>query len=114
MARFLGKEYRDRFDINRNFSPESTSDFHRDDFDTRDGNPQQLGNLLARGEGSLSACPNRDMAVRVPVCRGIVRLDVPLMHGRRVKLPLNDVLGSGKSLGNVSHFKTEMLGDVAD
>ena len=62
----------------------------------------------------MGAGPYRDVAVGVPKCRGVVGFDVPLVHGRRVELMLDDEVGFGESRFNVALLESHVGSDVTD
>ena len=64
-------------------------------------------------EGALRTIPDVQPAVHVPEGRARVGLDVALVHGRRVELPLHYDVRFGEPLLHVSHLEAEMAGDVA-
>ena len=74
----------------------------------------QFGNLLASGERSLRAAPDGHLAVGIPHRRAVVRFNVSLVDGRRIEFTFDDNLGRLETGFEVTAFKPEVLGDVAE
>src|SRR2546421_183432 len=89
-AAFSAKQRGDRLEIDDDLSAEAAADLARYDDDLRNGNLQQLGDLLTGVERALRRAPNLQAAVFVPHGDGGVRLDVALMHAGGAKFALDD------------------------
>ena len=53
------------------------------------------------------------MAVGIPEGGGVLRLNIALVHGSGVELPLDDVIGLGKALRHIALFVLVAVGNVA-
>src|SRR5436309_3944247 len=95
----LARQHRGHwFEVDRNLTAKAATDFARRHGHLRHWQTQDLRGLPLHHKGTLRARPDVEMAIFVPQCRGVVRLDVALMHGRRVELPLDDHISLTKAL----------------
>ena len=109
----MGHHRGGRFHVDREFAAEATANFAGNHLDLRDRKLQHFGELGPDLERPLSADPDRDRAVLLPEDGRVVRLDVTLVDGGGVELPLDDDLGLGKTLLEVPHLVLVVAGDVA-
>ena len=79
-----------------------------------DGDADDLGGLVPHVEVALGAAPDGEGVVAVPHGGGAVGLDVPLVHGGGVELPLDHEVGVPEALVGVADLEDEVVGDVAD
>ena len=112
-ARFLGQHGDRGLEIGWNLASEPAADLHRHDLDLGGGLAENPDHLVADAERSLRAAPDRDPVVRVPEPGGDLRLNVSLVHCRRVEFALDNEVRLGKSLFHVSLDLPKVLGNVA-
>ena len=112
--RFLRKQRGERLQVHPELAAEAAADLHRIHFDPRNRQVQRSRHGIAHAERALRARPDLDPAVARPECRGVVRLDIALVHGGGVELALDDDIGLGEALGRVAQRPAEVLGHVAD
>src|SRR5262249_14999685 len=80
-------------EIHRDLAAEAAADFAGNDPDLRGVDAEDSGATVADRERALGAAPDHHLSV-LPVPRHAgVRLDVPLMSGRRAELALDDQIG---------------------
>src|SRR5262245_40296944 len=68
-----------RFEVDRNLTTKSATDFARRHRHLRHRQAQDLSGLALHYEGALCARPDVEMAIFVPQRRGVVWLDIALM-----------------------------------
>ena len=90
----------------------ASADLLRRQNDLRLGDAEGVGRAVADFHRPLCAAPDVDSPVLLPVHRRVLRLDVPLVHGRRVEGALDDEVGLGEPLIHVALDVVDVLLDV--
>ena len=73
---------------------------------------EQPGGDRPHPEMALGRGPDLGLAVGVDARGAGMRLDIGLVHGRGLKLPLDDDIGLGKALVEIADLKLEPFRDI--
>ena len=77
-------------DVDNGLAAKAAADFHGNGFHLAHRHANEASGEVAHGELPLTAGPDGEAAVRAPVRRGRVGLDVALVHRRGVRLFFHD------------------------
>ena len=101
------------FQVERNLAAKPTADLHWYDFDLGDGQIEHASHCIAGNERALGAGPHRQVSIRIPERRGVLWLDITLVHGAGVELAFDDEVRSSERGFHVSLLVHEPVGDIA-
>ena len=113
LARLARQQRRHRLQVDGDLAAKAAADFGGHDGDARHRDAEHLGRLLLHHEGALRAGPDGDVAFLVPEGRGVVGLDVALVHGGGVELALDHQVGLLEAFRHVAQGEAVVAGDVA-
>ena len=93
--------------------PKPPPNLHWDHVDLGNRHSQKRRGVLPHAKVTLVTGPDGDLAVAAPEHGGVLRLDVALVYGLCVELPLDHHVGVLEPLLHVAYAELSVYGDVA-
>ncbi len=112
MAGLLRQQHRYRLEVDNRLAAKAAADLRRVALEVAQLHADQLGGQAADDEVALARAPDFALAVGVVFREAGMRLDIALMHGRRLELLLDDHVGFLEAGFDVADREVELLGDV--
>ena len=103
-----------RFQIRFDLPAKSPANLQGHNLNLRHGNAQNSRRLIPHAKRALIAAPDRHHAIGIPQHRGILRLNIALMHHIREKLALDNHIRFGKPLLDIAQFRAKMRRHIAE
>ena len=101
-----------RFQVDDGLAAESAANLRRNRPDVGQSRAGHLGGGVANHELALARTPDRCPPVRRHADKARVRLDVPLVDGTGLEVPLDDHIGLGKAVVHVAEREGHAARDV--
>ena len=109
---FLGEQGGDRLEIDDGLAAEAAADLRRRHAKIADRHAEQFRGQRADHEMPLARRPDLGLAVGVEAGDAGMRLDIGLVHRRRLELLLDDLVGLGKARVDVAELELDPLRNI--
>ena len=108
-SRFLGEQSRDRLEIDDGLAAEAAADLGRRHANIADRHAEQFRGQRADYEMPLARRPDLGLAVGIEAGDAGMRLDIGLVHRRRLELLVDDLVGLGKAGIDIADLELDPL-----